>query len=112
MPGADDAARAPAAPAATPSEANPNTTGGVTAPGASGQPATSGGEAGAAPAPAGRYQLGEEIARGGMGAVYRATDTVLGREIAVKVLQEKFAPGSGAARRFADEARITAQLQH
>src|SRR5262249_601353 len=38
--------------------------------------------------------------------VYRATDTVLGREVAVKVLQEKYAPDSGTARRFADEARI------
>jgi serine/threonine protein kinase len=64
------------------------------------------------PAAVGRYALGEEIARGGMGAVYRATDTVLDREVAVKVLQEKYAPDSGVARRFATEARITAQLQH
>jgi serine/threonine protein kinase len=62
--------------------------------------------------PSARYRLGEEIARGGMGVVYRATDTVLGREVAVKVLQEKYAPDSGTARRFADEARITGQLQH
>jgi serine/threonine protein kinase len=54
----------------------------------------------------------DEIARGGMGVIYRATDHVLGREVAVKVLQEKYAPDSGAARRFADEARIAAQLQH
>jgi tetratricopeptide (TPR) repeat protein len=60
----------------------------------------------------GRYALGDEIARGGMGVIYRATDTALGREVAVKVLQEKYAPDSGAARRFADEARIAAQLQH
>jgi tetratricopeptide (TPR) repeat protein len=59
-----------------------------------------------------RYVLGDELARGGMGVVYRATDTALDREVAVKVLQEKFGPGSGAARRFADEARITGQLQH
>ena len=59
-----------------------------------------------------RYLLGEEIARGGMGVVYRATDAVLGRVVAVKVLQEKHAPDSGTARRFADEARITGQLQH
>src|SRR5438309_1077905 len=52
------------------------------------------------------YALGEKIARGGMGVVYRATDAVLGREIAVKVLQERYAPDSGMARRFADEARI------
>jgi tetratricopeptide (TPR) repeat protein len=61
---------------------------------------------------AGRYLLGEEIARGGMGVVHCATDTVLGREIAVKVLQQKYAPDSGVARRFAEEARITGQLQH
>jgi tetratricopeptide (TPR) repeat protein len=61
---------------------------------------------------AARYLLGEEIARGGMGIVHRATDRVLGREVAVKVLQEKYAADSGTARRFADEARITGQLQH
>jgi tetratricopeptide (TPR) repeat protein len=67
----------------------------------------------AQPAPAGeRYALGEQIARGGMGVVYRATDAVLGREIAVKVLQDRYAPDSGMARRFADEARIASQLQH
>jgi len=66
----------------------------------------------ALPAPSGRYAIGEEIARGGMGVVYRATDTALGREVAVKVLQDRFAPGSGVASRFADEARIEAQLQH
>jgi tetratricopeptide (TPR) repeat protein len=59
-----------------------------------------------------RYTLGEEIARGGMGVVYRATDTTLGREVAVKVLHEKYGPDSGVARRFADEARIAGQLQH
>src|SRR5688572_15356628 len=64
------------------------------------------------PAPTGRYVLGEEIAHGGMGVVYRTTDTALGREVAVKVLQEKYAPASAVARRFADEARIAAQLQH
>jgi formylglycine-generating enzyme required for sulfatase activity len=64
------------------------------------------------PGSAGRYELGDEIARGGMGIIYRATDTVLGREVAVKVLQEKYGPESGAARRFGAEARITSQLQH
>jgi hypothetical protein len=51
--------------------------------------------------PAARYRLGEEIARGGMVVIHRATDTVLGREVVVKVLQEKYAPDSGTARRFA-----------
>jgi serine/threonine protein kinase len=86
----------------TPSVADSRiTTGGIAA---AGSPATA--------APTARYALGEMIARGGMGAVYRATDTVLSREVAVKVLQEKFAPDSGTARRFTDEARISAQLQH
>jgi tetratricopeptide (TPR) repeat protein len=47
-----------------------------------------------------------------MGVVYRATDTVLGREVAVKVLDSRFDAGSAAARRFIDEARVTGQLQH
>lgn len=47
-----------------------------------------------------------------MVAVYRATDTVLDREVAVKVLLDKYAPTSGTARRFADEARNTGHLQH
>jgi serine/threonine protein kinase len=62
--------------------------------------------------PSQRYVLRDEIARGGMGVIYRATDRALGREVAVKVLQERFALDSGVARRFADEARIAAQLQH
>jgi formylglycine-generating enzyme required for sulfatase activity len=61
---------------------------------------------------AGRYVLRDEIARGGMGVVFRATDTVLDREVAVKVLQQRFEAGSAVARRFIDEARITGQLQH
>jgi serine/threonine-protein kinase len=54
----------------------------------------------------------DEIAHGGMGVIWRATDTTLGREVAVKVLQDKFAPDSSTAHRFAAEAHITAQLQH
>jgi serine/threonine protein kinase len=58
------------------------------------------------------YTLLEEIARDGMGVIWRATDTALDREVAVKLLQDKFGPDFGVARRFAEEARITAQLQH
>ena len=68
----------------------------------------------AAPVPpriAGRYELGPEIARGGMGAVYRATDCVLGREVAVKLVRGDLV-GTELAARFAEEARITARLQH
>jgi hypothetical protein len=38
-----------------------------------------------------------------MGVVWSATDTLLSRDVAVKVLQERYGPGSGVARRFADE---------
>lgn len=58
------------------------------------------------------YEVGGLLGCGGMGVVYRATDSTLGREVAVKVLLHRFAADSGTARRFADEARITAQLQH
>jgi hypothetical protein len=54
----------------------------------------------------------EEIARGGMGVVFRATDSVLRREVAVKVLLEHHGPDSAATRRFLDEAHIAGQLQH
>src|SRR5262249_16942272 len=64
------------------------------------------------PGGAPRYALGDEIARGGMGVVYRGTDRTLGREVAVKVLQDRYGADSGAARRIADEARIAGQLQH
>jgi len=47
----------------------------------------------------------------GWASSIEANDTAFGREVAVKVLQEKFGTASGAARRFADEARITGQLQ-
>jgi eukaryotic-like serine/threonine-protein kinase len=52
------------------------------------------------------------IARGGMGAVYRALDLALHRTVAVKVVQSKFQGNPVAAARFLEEARITAQLQH
>src|SRR5262245_37732122 len=58
------------------------------------------------------YQLLEEIGRGGMGAVYRALDVALGRDVAVKFLADRFAPDSPAAQRFLSEARITGPLQH
>ena len=58
------------------------------------------------------YELAEEIGHGGMGVVYRARDLALNRDVAVKILHDKYSPTSLAARRFLDEARITGQLQH
>jgi serine/threonine-protein kinase len=60
----------------------------------------------------GRYELGEEIARGGMGAVLLAHDPVLERDLAVKVLKPDFHDCPELLRRFVVEAQITAQLPH
>ena len=62
--------------------------------------------------PGGRYELTGEIARGGMGVVHAARDTVLGRTVAVKVLLDDLAGDPELAARFLEEARVTGQLQH
>ncbi|MDA1014327.1 MAG: protein kinase [Planctomycetota bacterium] len=59
----------------------------------------------------GRYRLIGEMARGGMGIVYRAEDNLLGREVAVKVLMNGTSHDE-RLRRFVNEARISSQLQH
>jgi serine/threonine protein kinase/F0F1-type ATP synthase delta subunit len=58
------------------------------------------------------YELLDEIGHGGMGVVYRARDTALDRDVAVKLLAERYPADSLAAQRFLSEARITGQLQH
>jgi serine/threonine protein kinase/Tol biopolymer transport system component len=60
----------------------------------------------------GPYRINSLIARGGMGIVYRATDTRLDREIALKMVLTVGAPDGLAAERFLREARITASLDH
>jgi tRNA A-37 threonylcarbamoyl transferase component Bud32 len=60
----------------------------------------------------GRFQLFGEIARGGMGAVLKARDPDLGRELAIKVLLEKHRDKPELVRRFVEEAQIGGQLQH
>src|SRR5215469_6759804 len=60
----------------------------------------------------GRYVLGEVLGVGGMATVWRATDEVLGREVAVKVLSPQYAADPGFMARFEREARVAAQLSH
>jgi hypothetical protein len=69
-------------------------------------------EPAAAPLSPPGYELLDEIGRGGMGVVYRARDTALGRDVAVKLLAERYPADAPAAQRFLSEARITGQLQH
>ena len=52
----------------------------------------------------GRYALIEEIGQGGMGTVYRATDTKLLREVAIKVLRPELVSMPGYVERFRCEA--------
>jgi serine/threonine-protein kinase len=59
-----------------------------------------------------RYRLDEFVAAGGMGQVWRGTDTVLGRTVAVKVLLPALLTDPGFEARFRAEARIIAGLRH
>lgn len=62
--------------------------------------------------PSGRLQFLTEIARGGVGVVLWCRDTTLGRDLAVKVLQERHRDRPEMIGRFIEEARIAGQLQH
>jgi serine/threonine-protein kinase len=61
---------------------------------------------------AGRYRLDGRIAAGGMGEVWRGTDEVLGRPVAVKLLRAGHAQDPGSVARFRSEARHAALLSH
>jgi eukaryotic-like serine/threonine-protein kinase len=60
----------------------------------------------------GRYQVGSELARGGMATVYRARDLRLDRPVALKVMRDDLARDDSFVRRFVHEARVAARLQH
>jgi len=60
----------------------------------------------------GPYEVAEPIGAGGMGEVYRATDTKLKRDVAVKVLPESFATDADRVARFQREAEVLASLNH
>ncbi len=60
----------------------------------------------------GRYERETRIATGGMGEVWRARDTVLGREVALKILRPEYAEDPTFRARFESEARHAAGLHH
>jgi len=60
----------------------------------------------------GPYEILSAIGAGGMGEIYRARDSRLGREVAIKVLPERLAADRDLVRRFEQEARAVAALSH
>ncbi len=60
----------------------------------------------------GRYEVVAPLGAGGMGEVYRARDSALGREVALKVLADAFAADAERMARFSREAQVLASLNH
>ena len=60
----------------------------------------------------GHYEVTARLGAGGMGEVYQATDTKLGRSVAIKILPEAFARDADRVARFDREARLLASLNH
>ncbi len=58
------------------------------------------------------YKVLEKIGEGGMGVVYRATDTKLNRDVALKILPQQFASDIQRMGRFQREAQVLASLSH
>src|SRR6187455_3473459 len=58
------------------------------------------------------YEITSHLGSGGMGEVYQASDTRLGRSVAIKVLPEAFSRDSETIARFQREARVLASLNH
>ena len=65
-----------------------------------------------APQTIAHYRISGKLGEGGMGTVYRATDTKLGREVAIKVLPASFAEDADRIARFTREAKVLASLNH
>jgi serine/threonine protein kinase len=60
----------------------------------------------------GPYEILSALGAGGMGEVYRATDTTLGRDVAIKTLPDGFARDPERVARFKREAQVLAALNH
>src|SRR5262249_39532906 len=60
----------------------------------------------------GSYEIAALLGRGGMGEVYRATDTKLKREVAIKILPDEFSSDPDRVSRFQREAQALAALNH
>jgi serine/threonine-protein kinase len=58
------------------------------------------------------YRITTKLGEGGMGEVWRATDTKLNREVAIKILPEVFAQDADRMARFTREAQVLASLNH
>ena len=69
-------------------------------------------ELGELPFQVGRYRIDAELARGGFGRVFRATDTILGRPTALKIPVSETCNTPEKRQRFLDEARLAAKLRH
>src|SRR4030088_969648 len=65
-----------------------------------------------APSSIAHYRIVSKLREGGMGAVYRAPDTKLNRDVAVKVLPDSFAADPDRLARFTREAQVLASLNH
>ncbi|MSP92896.1 MAG: serine/threonine protein kinase [Myxococcales bacterium] len=59
-----------------------------------------------------RYELDAQIGTGGMGTVFRATDRVANRSVALKLLRHEYACNAASAQRFFQEARLLRQVSH
>jgi formylglycine-generating enzyme required for sulfatase activity len=60
----------------------------------------------------GKYRVAGELARGGVGAVFKGHDSDLGRDVAMKFLHDRYRDNPALLQRFVEEAQIGGQLQH